>query len=181
MLSKEQFRSALGTRIDTLIRQNDLSGQDVSLSMKWGTEAGSGTVVGWRKGEVIPQTYTLCLLAENFDVSVDYLLLHRDAPGSSLGSYDVKQMFEEFKKWANDAGLSIEEAEDFIGMNHITHSFFQRIKDDPGADTSSWHAYLIAKGMSKKPSDLLHLDWRDTDIVGLDQISSGGITPRVGE
>ncbi len=70
MVNETEFRKNFGNKLNKLRKQRGLTQQELAIQLNYSDKA----ISKWERGESLPDTYTLYLIADFFSVSIDNLL-----------------------------------------------------------------------------------------------------------
>lgn len=74
MINETEFRKNFGNKLNRLRKQRGLTQQELAAQLNYSDKA----VSKWERGECVPDTYTLYLIADFFSVSIDSLLSNKE-------------------------------------------------------------------------------------------------------
>lgn len=81
MINETQFRKNFGIKLNKLRKQRGLTQQELASQLNYSDKA----ISKWERGESVPDSYTLYLIADFFSVSIDNLL--SDKEDISVGEF----------------------------------------------------------------------------------------------
>lgn len=74
MINETEFRKNFGTKLNKLRKQRGLTQQELASQLNYSDKA----ISKWERGESVPDSYTLYLIADFFSVSIDNLLSDKE-------------------------------------------------------------------------------------------------------
>lgn len=130
MITENDFRKNFGKKLNMLRKQRGLTQNELALELNYSDKA----VSKWERGESVPDSYTLYIIADFFGVSIDDLLSDRD----KIEMGEFKQLTVKTSTKLFVPIISV------IGVLFIASVVFLVLKNIPACSDFAQYAYIYS-------------------------------------